>query len=432
MKSLGTIARVIAMCSVVLLMTQEAALAQNHGPWWTWSTVDGDWDGYRDIFADHGLVFSGITVADFQGNVSGGTSRAFAPVDASVVAVDIDLDRLAKLNGLLFHVEFTSVAGENLSTKSIGNILQVATAFAEPGYYLGQMYLQQKLLDDKLTLQAGRMTTATNFASLPIFNDYVAYTVNPIPISLTNNVLYFTSLPSVTWAAVGTIAPIQSVSFAAGIYNTNTTSALPVASRNGIDFSFEDDGGPMEVAQLTYNLNRGSDELGLPGIYNIGTFYSDADYQALSNGSTKRGNYGFYLEAQQMIYRYGGPGSDVGLTPWLTITSNPQQKINPLPLLVMIGAAYHGLIPRRSDDSTAMAFYYGKLNISSAEPVPSSVASSIPNSTTNNEKVLEFAYTCWATPWLGITPDFQYVLNPNGTASSRNAAVPGIQLQMLF
>ena len=49
----------------------------------------------------------------------------------------------------------------------------------------------------------------------------------------------------------------------------------------------------MEVAQLTYNLNRGRDDTGLPGIYYIGGLYSGADYQVLSGGGTKRGDYGF-------------------------------------------------------------------------------------------------------------------------------------------
>jgi porin len=73
-----------------------------------------------------------------------------------LVAADADLEKLAGLDGLLFHAEFVANAGEDLSTKSIGNILQVATAFAQPGYYLGQMYVQQKLFADVLTLQVGR------------------------------------------------------------------------------------------------------------------------------------------------------------------------------------------------------------------------------------------------------------------------------------
>lgn len=174
----------------------------------------------------------------------------------------------------------------------------------------------------------------------------------------------------------------------------------------------------MEVGQLSYNINQESSEAGLPGTYYIGGFYSGADYQFLAGRGRSRGDYGFYLEGQQMIYRYGGPGSDIGLTPWLAITYSPQKNINQLPVLAMAGAIYHGLFPGRGDDNLACGFYYGKLS------------NVLPAAT--GEKVVELDYTLWATPWLGITPDFQYVFNPGGGSSSRNAAVPGIQFQVLF
>jgi porin len=404
-------------CGITLLVFCPSLHAQNQSPWWTWPTIDGNWGGYRQTLADLGLVFSGTTVVDLLGNVSG-QAKAFAPADASLLALDADLEKLATLKGLLLHAEFVANAGENLSAKSIGNLLQVATAFAQPGYYLGQMYAQQKLSGDVWKLQLGRMTTANNFASLPIFNEYVSFADNPIPINLTNNTVYFTSLPAVEWAGVGTVAPTQSIALALGIYGTNLPSGLPFASRHGLDLSFNGSGGPMEVAQLSYNFNRGPDDTGLPGTYYIGGFYSGADYHPVSQGGVRRGDYGFFWEGQQMIYRNGGPGSDVGLTPWISIAYTPQESINLLPLLVMTGAVYHGLLPGRSDDYVATGFYYGKL--STSLPVGP------------GEKVLELDYTAWATPWLGITPDLQYVLNPSGGSSSGDALVLGAQVQILF
>ncbi len=134
-----------------------------------------------------------------------------------------------------------------------------------------------------------------------------------------------------------------------------------------------------------------------------------------------------------MIYRYGGPGSDIGLTPWFAVAYNPEQRINQLPLLVMIGATYQGLLPRRGDDSTAIAFYYGKLNPSPPIALASAVTAATTTTTSHSvEKVLELDYTCWTTPWLAVTPDLQYVFNPGGSSSSRNAAVLGVQFQILF
>jgi porin len=411
-------ARLVILCLIVVIGTSSTLRAQDQGPWWTWPTIDGYWGGTRNALADRGLVFSGENYTDLQGNVSGGNRKAFACADESLVAADADLEKLTGLDGLLFHAEFVANVGQDLSAKSLGNFLQVATAFSAEGYYLGQMYVQQKLFNDEFTLQAGRMTTADNFASLPVFDDYISFADNPIPASLTNNTLYFTSLPSVEWAAAGTVTPSESTELAVGIYNTNLPSALPDASQHGINFSFKDSGGPMEVAQFSYYLNRGRDDVGLPGTYYLGGFYSGAEYQVLSGESTRKGNYGFYFEAQQMAYRYGGSGSDIGLTPWFAVTYSPQQETNQLPMLFLVGAVYHGLIPGRGDDNTALAFYYGKIS----DTLPAVSA----------EKVIEADYTLWATPWLGVTPDLQYVLNPGGSSSSRNALVLGAQFQVIF
>ena len=412
--------RATPVCVIVLLAVGigGSARAQERQPWWQWSTIDGDWGGYRQALADRGLMFSGSSINDLQGNVTGGNHRDYAFADTSVFAVDADLGGLANLRGLYFHADFIGELGQNLSSKSIGNILQVGTAYAQRGYYLGQMYLTQKLFGDLIKIEAGRMTTSSDFASLPVFNDYVSFAQNPIPVSVTNDTIYFTSLPSVEWATVATIQPSEAIAFAAGVYNTNLPSGLPFGSRHGVDFSFSGSGGPMEVGQLTYKLNSESDAAGLPGIFYLGGFYSGAVYSPLTGGANQKGDYGFYLQAQQMMYREGGPGSDVGLTPWVAVTYNPQQKFNQLPVLASLGAVYQGLIHGRSDDTAAIAFYYGK------------ISNELHAHT--GEKVIEADYNWWATPWLTVTPDTQYVFNPSGGSSSKNALVLGTQLTVLF
>jgi carbohydrate-selective porin OprB len=89
-----------------LLLFSTASRAQEQGPWWTWPTIDGNWFGYRHTLADYGLVFSGATVVDLQGNASGGQSRGFGAADASLLAMDMDLERLAGITGSLLHAEF--------------------------------------------------------------------------------------------------------------------------------------------------------------------------------------------------------------------------------------------------------------------------------------------------------------------------------------
>ena len=89
-----------------------------------------------------------------------------------------------------------------------------------------------------------------------------------------------------------------------------------------------------------------------------------------------------------------------------------------MPFFIAAGATYQGLIAGRDNDVAAIMVAYGK--ISDTQPHKS------------GEVVLELDYTLAATPWLAVTPDFQYIFNPSGGSSANNAAVFGAQLAFTF
>ena len=43
---------------------------------------------------------------------------------------------------------------------------------------------------------------------------------------------------------------------------------------------------------------------------------------------------------------------------------------------------------------------------------------------------IEVYYNIQVTPWLSISPDFQYIINPGGTHEHRDAMIVGIRTQM--
>ncbi len=96
----------------------------------------------------------------------------------------------------------------------------------------------------------------------------------------------------------------------------------------------------------------------------------------------------------------------------------PQQSINLVPVFLASGVVYEGLVPGRDTDTTALAIYHGQLSDDLEDA--------------SGETVLELNYTFWATPWLGITPDLQYVFNPDGSSSNDDAAVVGGQIMVNF
>lgn len=377
----------------------------------------GEWGGYRQQLEDAGVSLSGFSITNIMGNVTGGNRRSTAAASFNLLALDLDFSRLAGLPGLLVHAEGWAARGNNPSTPGrINNLLGVAQAYTPSGFYLGQLYAELTLFDNALMLQAGRMATSNNFATLPVALNYVSVANNPIPISLPINTVPFTNYPH-QWAAVGTLTPIPQIQLTGGVYNGDRRSSRLKAT-NGLDWTFQPEDGVMGVGQISLLLNQEAGDQGLPGTYYFGGFTNTNDYDGLNGAGDKGSNYGFYWMGQQMVYREGGPGSSEGLTPWLAVAYQPQDSINLLPVYVAGGAVYEGLVPGRDIDTTALAVYHAELS------------NAVPEAT--GETLLEVNYTYWALPWLGLTPSFQYVCNPNGGGSDDDAAVFGGQILVNF
>ena len=52
--------------------------------------------------------------------------------------------------------------------------------------------------------------------------------------------------------------------------------------------------------------------------------------------------------------------------------------------------------------------------------------------TQDHESVLEFYYNVLVAPWVNISPSIQYVANPGGDRTARDAVVLALRAQMMF
>jgi porin len=407
------------ICLAVLFGFVRPASADDDG-WLTRSTLTGDWGGVRTTLADHGVTFESTELMTFQANAGGVPRSNHRTAFASQFNLinEIDFEKLAGIPGFVIHSEFWWQAGSSLNARDIAGLYEVSPAYGPNGILLGQLYAQQTLLDGGLEFRIGRLSADSTFATLPVFTDYLNTVINGVPGSIPLNAAVFTTAPAVEWGATVTFEPTETLQLAAGIYATDGPSAEPQASTNGTHFALHLDEGVFAVGQVTYKLNQAKDDTGLPGTYSIGGFFAGNDYADLKDGREGSGNYGFYALAQQMVYRTGEPGSDAGLTPWLAIAVQPQQDINEVPFSIAAGATWKGLIPGRDDDTAALMVAYSKISNTQAHMT--------------GEVDLELAYTLAATPWLAVTPDFQYIVNPGGDPNANNAAVFGAQMSVTF
>ena len=454
----ATLARGVPSRRGVLIVAMACAIAtttvrQGHATdgsllesWLAQRTATGTWGGARDDLEQRGVSVELSYAADFAGNVSGGDRRGSGYAGFAVAGLGIDLEKLMSLHGAALIMSGLWASGRDVTEEFIGNLFPVQETFAPGDVYLGQLALSQSLLDDTVTIQAGRLFAGDVFATSPLWNYYVSGGINANLASIPTNI-FFPVTQTTTWGARVFYQLTKEWGFIAGGYNTDPTVAAP--SRHGVDFSLDMSKGALAIAQVTYSHNQSRELTGLPGSVTLGGYSARGTFPELDDPRrTERGNYGLYLYFDQMLYRgdwieFAGPEhlrADAsyalrsrhpyihesatpkdrahGLTVWGAVYVAPRDTINPQMAQVAGGLLYHGMFPGRDHDVTALGVINGIFSDRLSRQ--------------GTETVLEVNHRFQLTRWFYVTPDFQYVIHPNGLGSVGNAAVFAGEVAIAF
>jgi porin len=387
-------------------------------------TLTKDWQGLRADLDSIGITPTASYTTQLMGNPGGGQSRGFTYSGTLEASINWDLHKLLHVPGLSFNIGSAWSTGRNLSADHIGNRFTVQSTYTAPGngtnnLTLGEMYLQQQLLNGSLVIAAGRLAPQSTFATMPVLNNYVNAAINPAPGALLINDATFASYPpGVEWAAQAIYNLTPTFQVAAGVFNTNQSSAR--GGKGGLNFALQQDNrGALSVVQLNYLFNHAPGDTGLPGQYSFGGFYDSNRFTSLSNpNATKSGTYSVYGMFQQMVYRDGDAGSQKGLTVWGETALAPKSSVNTMPYFVGGGLSYQGPIPGRDNDIGAAGVIYGTFSRYILR--------------TTAETLIEMNYQITFNRWLSITPDIQYVIRPSGSSAIKNALVLGTQVAIVF
>ena len=387
-------------------------------------TLTKDWAGFRTELSRLGITPTASYTVQLLGNPSGGQSRGFTYAGTLQASIFLDLHKLLRIPGLSFNVGGAWSTGKNLSADYIGNSFTVQGAYGSPGngtnnLTLGETYLQQQLFNNSLVIAVGRLAPANIFATMPVLNNYLNIGTNPGPGALGINDATFTLYPpGVEWGVQAIYNITSSFQMAAGVFNTNQSSAG--GAKGGLDFALQQGNrGALSVVQLNYLVNHAARDTGLPGQYSFGGYYDSNRFSSLRiPNSTESGTYSVYGMFQQMVYRDGEAGSQKGLTVWGVTALAPKSSVNTMPYYVGGGLSYQGPIPGRDNDIAAGGVIYGTFS------------RNIPRTTA--ETVIEINYQITFNRWLSITPDIQYVIRPSGSSAIKNALVLGTQVSIVF
>ena len=405
--------------------------------------ISGDWWGYREQLQASGVEVFGFYNSIYNGNVTGGIHPHHATyVDDIWLGFKFDLDKLVGWKGGLFVVSGINRNGDDLTTKYIGSIFSTQQSVGGQRPFLYQVYLQQKLLENRLIVKLGRFAASDDFNASPLYG----YSVNNGIDGDIRNVLFdtrFSAYPFAVWAAALLYDPTPAFNVKFGIFQTS--SRMFENDDNGLNWGIEGEDGytaifqfgwapqffkrPVPATVIDGKESKSVESVamkGMPGHYWIGFTYSQWDSYPRFAGGFEDHSYGFYVHADQMIYQEA-PGSDQGLTAFVASGYYPQSEISIVPFQVNLGLNYQGLFPSRERDHTMLHFIYGDISRDYAR-----VKLRPGGHLADSEKVIEFAHRFQLTPWSYFQPDIQYVIDPGGTGDIPDAVVIGAQMGFTF
>ncbi len=390
----------------------------------------GERIGWLQELADSGLYFGISYWIDLQGNPSGGKKQTFGNASSLGFSFALDFEKMMGIPGFSIFNSWVYRSATNL-TQQIGNKFNVAQLYGGNFFQLNELYAKLDLFGEGFRAKAGRLNAGNDFLVSSLNCKFVNNGFCGNPTSIFSNI-FFSAYPTATWGAYMHIKPTDYFLMKYAIYNENPH--VLKSTTNGFDFSFNNTQGMLLITQWDFMYQLGRDWKGYPGNFKAAFYYLTKGIPRFIGKETNH-NLGFYFELDQMIYQKGGPDSKMGLTPFAWLLFAPKEY-NMLPFFMTSGLVYTGILPTREKDSLCLGIAYGtfssEMRTVQRNAQKLGIGSPYGREPQNFETVLELNYWIQVTNWWQITPDIQYVINPDGLGTIKNAWVFGAQIGILF
>lgn len=262
--------------------------------------------------------------------------------------------------------------------------------------YLANLYLEQKLLDKKLTLTLGKINGP------PMFDNNKVASWDFLSHSIAKNQIF-----PFKYHTIGAVVRYDAADW---VYvQVGAMDAQGIRSETGLNTAFHDE--DYFISMYEVGLKTGF--WGKEGNYRF-TFCHDPTRASRHDGrGTKNDNLAFGVSFDQMLtdkigasFRYGVTDGDV------RTFSNTWS----------LGCTVKGLLPSRPKDILGVGFCQGITDSSYRDRYNASA----------QESIFETYYKIQVTDWCWIYPDVQVVLNPGTNAHNDVSVIAGLRLKMEF
>ena len=121
--------------------------------------------GLRPILADEGVSLEMNYLGDTIGVVSGGLKQGAPYAGRFEAVVEADLEKTLALKGMTFHAGAYQIHGNGPSENFIGDVAFESDVEALPTTRLDEVWLEQKLLNDRASLRVGQIAADVEFST---------------------------------------------------------------------------------------------------------------------------------------------------------------------------------------------------------------------------------------------------------------------------
>ena len=402
----------------------------------------GDPGGVRSALAGRGVTYGINYIGDVLSNPVGGFEQGTRYMGRLEFQLAVDMEKTIGWDGLTFFTNGYQIHGQSISGLNLGVLMPVSFIEALPSTRLFELWLQQELMGENLTLRVGQLSADSEF----LISEGASAFLNAswgwpsiLGINLPDG---GPSYPLGAPAARLAFNPNDTLGFLIGVFSgdpANDCEDLPqVCNPNGLDFPFSQ---PLLLYEGAIKYNQGEGELA--GTLKLGAWRYFGSFlpQSVGNNGLPIGLvpvpderaenvYGFYAILDQMVYRLPGSGDPRGISVFGRYMTTPSEG-NMTETYWEAGLTFNGLLDARPHDMLGIGFAYIGVSSQIIDYNKEQGFPVIPSF----EGMLEISYTAQLMQGLTLQPDFQYFWNPGGhtgnpddpAVATPNAAVLGLR-----
>ncbi|XSG81371.1 MAG: carbohydrate porin [Methyloligella sp. ZOD6] len=380
--------------------------------------------GMRSALARRGVTFQANYIGEMIGNTSGGYRRDAFYDGRLELALEADLETMLGWEGLRFFANGYQIHGKSLSTETLGVLMPVSFIEAAPATRLYEMWFEQRLFDEKVSIRFGQLAADSEFMLSDGSGAFLNASWGWPSIAATNMPQGGPAYPLATPGVRMAYDPNEQLGFLVGVFNGEAAGRCPAerdpqsCNPHGLEFPMGDP--PLLIAEGAYRYNQGEGQL--PGTIKLGGYRNFGDFEhqrvdaqgvpiAVSGDSPGiiDGDYGLYAIVDQMLFRFAGEGDPKGLSMFARIIGAPADR-NPVDLYWEAGLTLTGMLASRPHDVIGIGYARTHISDDAAKAAADAGETVIPS----HESLLEVSYIAEIVPGLNLQPNFQYFWNPGG------------------